>query len=388
MSASGKEKLIVHAVGAEWAWRLVDRAGHVVQRGQCPPDNPQWPSGRPLTVLVDATACIGLKVDLPEMSAARLQKALRWAAEEYLAGSAEDQHVVAGPRDSDGRLCCVVIDNSIMTELNDQFAGMALEVMLPDALCLPWQPGQADLTLAGERVLARWGDWDFGSFEPELVADMLLDVAGDDVGRVWHGEDVPEHLDRDQLRFAGAGGVEALLDRAIQPPVNLLIGFWAPSSAHTARSYWQWAAGLAAAALVLVLASTAIENYQLKRQSQQLQVAIDQRFNEVFPGISPVGRHRQLAERELTRLRFGEAAGLLELLHRAAPVIDAQAGLVLDGLNYRAGELELSVRAPEGADLEQFEQRLRALDLQAEVRSISMQDDGASGRIRIVGGGR
>ena len=387
MSTSGKEKLIVHAVGAEWAWRVVDRAGRVVQRGQCPPDNPQWPTGRPLTVLVDAMACIGLKVDLPEMSAARLQKALRWAAEEYLAGSAEDQHVVAGPRDADGRLCCVVIDNRVMAEIHERFADMALEVMTPDALCLPWQPGQVDLTLAGDRILARWGDWEFGSFEPELVADMLFDVVDDDARRVWHGNDIPEYLDRDRFSASTAGGIEALLDRAVQSPVNLLIGSWTPSSAHAARSYWQWAAGLAVAALALVLASMAIENHQLKRQSQQLQQAIDQRFSEIFPGISPVGRHRALAERELTRLRFGEAAGLLELLNRAAPVIDAQSGLILDGLNYRAGELELSVRAPEGADLEQFEQRLRALDLQAEVRSISMQADGASGRVRIVGGG-
>ena len=385
--ASGKEKLIVHAVGPLWAWRLVDRGGHVIQRGQCPPDDPHWPQGRPLTVLVDATACIGLKVDLPEMSGARLQKALRWAAEEYLAGSAEDQHVVAGPRDSDGRLCCVVIDNSLMAELHERFADMALEVMTPDALCLPWQAGQVDLTLAGDRVLARWGEWEFGSFEPELVADLLPDVIGEDARRIWHGDAMVEGLDRDQFRTTATGGIEALVDRAVRSPVNLLTDTWSPSSAHAARSWWRWAGGLAVAALVLVVASMAIENHQLKRQSQQLQTAIDQRFNEIFPGISPVGRHRALAERELTRLRFGEAAGLLELLNRAAPVIDGQSGLVLDGLNYRAGELELSVRAPEGADLEQFEQRLRALDLQAEVRSISMQADGASGRVRIVGGG-
>ncbi len=388
MSASGKEKLIVHAVGPEWAWRVVDRAGRVVQRGQCRPEEPRWPTGRPLTVLVDAAACIGLEVDLPEMPAARLQKALRWAAEEHLAGSAEDQHVVAGPRGSDGRLRCVVIDNKGMAELNERFADMDLEVLVPDALCLPFEHGQVHLTRAGQRVLARWGEWDFGSFEPELVADMLPEIVAEEARRIWHGDELPDGLERDDFHTTASGGIEALLERAVRPPVNLLTGAWTPRSAHTARAYWQWAAGLAASVVVLLLASMAIENHQLKRQSEQLQSAIDQRFSEIFPGISPVGRHQALAERELNRLRFGEAAGLLELLNRAAPVIDGQSGLILDGLNYRGGELELSVRAPEGADLEQFEQRLRALDLQAEVRSISMQDDGATGRVRIIGGGR
>jgi general secretion pathway protein L len=388
MTAGGKEKLIVHATGPEWAWRVVDRAGRVLERGQCPPEQPDWPAGRPLTVLIDATACIGLKVDLPEMSAARLHKALRWAAEEHLAGSAEDQHVVAGPRDPDGRLCCVVIDHSVMSGLHERFSGMALEVMTPDALCLPWQSGRVDLTAADERILARWGEWDFGSFEADLVEDMLFSVLNEQERCVWHGEEFPGHMDSERFEKVSVGGIDALLNRAMQPPVNLLTGSWAPSSAHTARAHWRWAGGLAAAVLVLGLGFMAIENHQLKRQSAQLQTDIDQRFADIFPGISPVGRHQALAERELTRLRFGESAGLLDLLNRAAPVIDGQSGLVLDGLQYRAGELELSVRAPQGADLEQFEQRLRALDLNAEVRSISMQDDEASGRVRIVGGGQ
>ncbi len=377
----------MHAVGSDWPWRVLDRSGRVVAQGQCTPDQPDWPMDRPLTVLIDATACIGLKLDLPEMSAARLDKALRWAAEEHLAGSAEDQHVVAGPRDHDGRLCCVVIDHSTMSALHERFAGMALEVMTPDALCLPWEGGRVDLTAAGDRVLARWGEWEFGSFEPELVEDMLFSVLDEQVRRVWHGQDLPEHLDAQRFEQLSAGGIDGLLDRATQPPVNLLAGSWTPSSAHTARAHWRWAGGLAAAVLVLALGFMAIENHQLKRQSEQLETAIDERFSEIFPGLSAVGRHQALAERELTRLRFGESAGLLDLLNRAAPVIDGQSGLLLDGLQYRGGELELSVRAPEGSDLEQFEQRLRALDLNAEVRSISMQDDEASGRVRIVGGG-
>jgi general secretion pathway protein L len=388
MASSGKEKLLVHAIGSTWAWQLVDRAGTVLRQGRCNPDQPDWPSDRALTVLIDASACIGLKVDLPEMPAARLQQALRWAAEEHLASSAEDEHVVAGPRDEAGLLCCVVINRDTMTGLQARFGNAPVEVMLPDALCLPWRAGQVSLAALDNVVLARWGEWDFGSFEPDLLVDMLTPVVQSDAEWAWHGGPVPAALSGHPLHQAGTEGFAALTPGALNPPVNLLSGPFEPSSARAAQSHWRWAAGLAAVCAILVLASVAVENHQLKRQTETLQTAIDAQFYQAFPDVGRVVRHREQAEREMARLRFGESAGLLELMNRTAPVIDAQSGVELDGLNYRDGQLELTLRAPDVAALDQFEQRLRALELNAVVQSASMDSDGASGRIRISEGRR
>jgi general secretion pathway protein L len=382
MSASAREKLIVHSGGERWRWLLVDRSGRVLRRGECDPTRPDWPVDRSITVLVDSDRCVGLTLDLPELPSSRLDQALRWAAEEHLASSAEDEHVVAGPRGDDG-LCCVVIARETMRELRDRLGGAPVEVMVPDALCLPWQRDEAVFAALDGRLVARWGFWDFGAFEPDLVADMLPPAAPN--GARWRGfgQGVPEDLAGRSVEVDPSDPLEAMVPAALDAPVNLLAGEWAPRSATRVRQQWRWAAGLAAAVAVLVLAGAAIELRLLKSEAEDLQAAIDAQFREAFPDVQRVVRHRAQAERELARLRFGESAGLLDLINRAAPIVEAQDAVRLQGLSYREGHLELALSAPDVAALDQFEQRLRAVDLEASVQSASLDGDRASGRVRI-----
>jgi general secretion pathway protein L len=390
MARSSSENLLIHALGDEWRWVQLDAQGRRMQSGRCSPDAPDWPGDRPQTVLVDAGRCMGLSVELPDMPANRMAQALRWAAEEHLAGSAEDEHVVAGPRDEFGRVNCVVVSHPTMEALCAPFAGQPAERMVPDALCLPWQEGALSLAECEGRILARWGEWQFGSFESELAEDILAGVAPAEARIGWYGGHRPDWLDTQHAPDAAGNQSldQYLAEGAARAGINLLGGPYSPRSAMTARTYWRWSVGLAAGLVALAIASIAIENYQLTREANALQERLDDRFAELFPGVTARGRHRELAERELARLRFGQAAGLLDLMSRTAPVIEGQDRLVLDGLNYRDGVLELTLRAPDVAALDQLEQRLRALDLAADVQSASLDEDGASGRIRVSGGGR
>ncbi|QOC23140.1 hypothetical protein IC757_02980 [Wenzhouxiangella sp. AB-CW3] len=389
MARSGSDNLLIHALGAECPWALLDAQGRTRKSGSCPPDAPDWPADRSQTVLVDAGRCMGLEVELPELPSSRRLQALRWAAEEHLAGSAEDEHVVAGSRDDQGRVACVVIGQDAMDEYAQAFSDQPAERMVPDALCLPWQAGELALAERKGRILARWGRMDFASFEAELAAELLEGLIDGEVAVIWYGGEQPGWLDASAItKVADSQSLDHWLAAgAWASGINLLSGPYSPRSAVAARGYWRWSAGLAAGLLLLVVVSAAIETRQLERESERLQSDIEQRFSEMFPDVGRVVRPREQAEQELARLRFGQAAGLLDLMNRTAPVIDSRDDIVLDGLNYRDGELELSLRAPDVAALDQLEQRLRALDLAADVRSASLDDDGASGRIRVSGGG-
>jgi general secretion pathway protein L len=388
MATSGKEITLIHAAGSRWAFCRVDRLGRVRERGECEPGRPAWPTDRPITLLLDAAWCMGLKLDLPEMAPARLQQALRWAAEEHLASNAEDEHVVAGPRGEDGLLRTVVINQGRMRELLLPFHGQAVEVVLPDALCLPWQPGQVSLAEHNGHILARWGDWDFGSFEAEFLPDLIASIDGADVEWLWHGGQRPPELADHEIRQKSDDALSALAAGALAPAVNLQTGEFSPGSARAAAGWWRWSAGLAAAVIVLALAAAGLENLMLKREAESLRAAVDAQFHQVFPEVGRVvpGREREQAERELARLRFGESAGLLDLMNRTAPLIEAQGRLQLDALSYRDGLLEINLRAPDVPALDQLEQRLRAVGLNADLQSASMDAEGASGRVRISEG--
>ncbi|RFF28504.1 MULTISPECIES: type II secretion system protein GspL [unclassified Wenzhouxiangella] len=389
MARARSERLVIHAAGSQWSWAQVDRGSRVTDSGGCDPAEPDWPLDRPAIVLLDASRCLGLKLDLPPLRGHKLQQAMRWAAEEHLAGSAEDEHVVAGPRDDAGQLCCVSIANAVMADLAARLEYVEAERMLPDALCLPWQPGRVSLAENDGRILVRWGDWSFTSFDAELAGDMVDSVAPADTEWDWYGGERPDWVDLRGAADRGDGQpLPAILVRqADSVDLNLLAGSWAPRSAATTRSRWRWTAILAAVAVVLIIGHAALERYQLGQRSAELETAIEQQFQQAFPDVGRIVRPKAQAERELARLRFGQAAGLLDLMHRVAPVIDGQAQIQLDSLDYRDGVLELGLRAPDVAALDQLEQRLRALDLSAEVQTASLDEQGASGRIRISRGG-
>jgi general secretion pathway protein L len=391
MARGRSESLVIHAAGSQWSWALLDRSGRVSDQGKSDPARPTWPREQPAIVLVDAARCLGLKLDLPPLRGQKLQQAMRWAAEEHLAGSAEDEHVVAGPRDAAGRLCCVSIAESVMQAVAAPLAGSAAERMLPDALCLPWEPGRVSLAEHDGRILVRWEEWAFTGFEAELAADMIDSVAPEGAAWDWYGGERPQWVDRRGAEDRDDGRALAALmaEQARRIDLNLLSGDWAPRSAAAAKSQWRWSAGLAALVVLLSLGYAALERFQLAQRSAELDAAIERQFRQAFPDIGRIvpGREQMLAERELARLRFGQAAGLLDLMHRVAPVIDGQAQILIDRLDYRDGVLELGLRAPDVAALEELEQRLRALDLSAEVQTASLDEQGANGRIRIARGG-
>jgi len=389
MARARSESLVIHAAGSRWSWALLGRGGRVAEHGRCDPSAPDWPVDRPATVLADASRCLGLSLDLPPLRGHRLQQAMRWATEEHLAGSAEDEHVVAGPRDDSGRLHCVSVANRVMEDLATPLEGVEAERMLPDALCLPWQPGRVSLAEHDGRILVRWAEWSFTSFDAELAAEMIDSVAPPQAKWQWYGGERPDWLEQREVDERGEGrSLLAVLGRQAESiDLNLLSGPWAPRSAATARSQWRWTGVFAAVAVAMLIGYTALERYQLGQRSTELQAAIEQQFRQAFPEVGRIVRPKTQAERELARLRFGQAAGLLDLMHRLAPVIDGQAQLQVERLDYRDGVLELGLRAPDVAALEQLEQRLRALDLSAEVQTASLDDQGASGRIRVTRGG-
>jgi type II secretion system protein L len=183
------------------------------------------------------------------------------------------------------------------------------------------------------------------------------------------------------------GLLAILTDRALAEPINLLTGPWRTQRVSINQSHWRWVAGLAAGVGALALVSLAVEQQLLSHQADAVRDEVQAQFSTLFPDQPAMGRERELLAREMAQLRFGQAAGLLALMARVQPVIQSNERLVVDGLNYASGELELSLNADDVGSLDRVVQQLNDLSLQASVSSATLSSAGAQGRVSISMGG-
>lgn len=370
----------------EVTWASVDASGHARDHGSATiPTIAAHLKPTKRLVLFDASLTTPLQLDLPNMPKHRQAQALKWAAEEYVAGPIEEEHVVAGPRDGKGRLLAVTLTQASMDMLVTQTNALAPDQMMPDALCLPHVDGQLSMAKAGDDVLMRWGEWAFGRFHEDIAWSML--DAFDALDWVWFGDMPPPDpvAGRVSRSLEDQPLVAVLAKQALTTPINVLTGPWQPKSALELKGQWAWVLGLIGACLLLVLAQLGIEQRMLKRDAERLRAEVATQFQALFPDQPAIGRERELASRELERLQFGQSAGLMALMARVGPTIAGQTHLSLQSLDYREGQLTLGVQGPDVASIDQLGRQLTQGGLSANVRSATLSSDGARAEITVTG---
>lgn len=368
-------------------WLALDRSDKTLAEGSV--EDPQaLPRAERVIALIDSHHVTPLVLDLPKLSAKRQSQALQWAAEEFVAGPIEDEHVVAGKRNAAGQLQALTIQDVLMEQAQETLQRARVDVLLPDALCLPYQPGNVSIALWNGRLLIRWGEWSFGAFEPHVGLMMLEDLT--DQAWLWWGDaPPPEALEARVARQASDQSVMAVLaQEAKTAPINLLSGPYQGATSHVLRSQWAWVGGLLAVIGLVALVSLAVERQLLAHEAKTLRGEVASTFQTLFPNQPAIGRERELVMRELARLQYGRSAGLLELLSRVMPLLAGQSDLSMEALTFQAGALSLTVRAPNVASLDAFGAQIRNSGLSASVESATLSEDGASGQVIIQRGDR
>lgn len=382
--------LIRLAADGAAAWCAVDRDGRALH-GERPGLPAPATDIASLTVLVPAEDVLVLPLpDLPGSARQRLQ-ALPFALEEQLAAPVEQQQVVAC---ADPPLAMVAARARLeqwLALLAD--AGLAPDRMLPDALLVPIDP--ATVVLHGDRALLR----------PAVDRAMAVPVG--------HLEQYLAMIDGDSTRpvrlldaDGGAGEAPAgvavdarqvapdlLSALAPQLPalsgVQLLQGSHAPAHrAAGSRRTWAWAAALGGLALLFALAHALLEYRALDAQWEAQQTEMQAIYRSVVPGAAavpdPAARLRSLLERQGAGSGGGDA---LALLARVAPALSGSGRYTVDAVEYRAGALELTLRAADVATLDALRARLAAEPpLEAELTGLVPGSQGVEGRLRVRGG--
>jgi general secretion pathway protein L len=400
---------VPRAADAAASWLVADGAGRplaAVQTGALE-SAAAAATGRRVAVLVPAAEVACLEAELPARTGARAAQLVPFALEEQLANDIESQHFAIAPVAPSGRTAVAVVARTLLDQWLAQLAsaGITPDLLCSEAALLPRLAGHTVALLDGDTLLLAAGD---GS--PPLVlsapeggfAGALAVALGEDARATllllhtspldWQRrsaeiEAAQPLLESLKAQLLGSGPLPWLAAQLQDAaPINLLQGPYAPRSTLSAGwARWRTAATLAAALLLLHAGSQLWALWHLKRTAAELDTQISALAGPQFAGASDSIRPRLEA-----RLRDSDGAGgrsgFLPALQSLAQAVSGTPGARVQSLNFRAGELQLKVRASNAQSIDHINQSLRAAGWQAELTEGKAAGDAFEGNIQLRGG--
>lgn len=361
-------------------------------------------AGAKVSVMVPTTDVLLAAVNLPPTQRRRLLGAIPFALEDQLADDVEDLHFAVGGRDSAGQWNTAVVDLRLMQQWVGRLAaaGLQADVLVPDVFGLPWREGEWSVLLEDDVATLRTGAQAGLCFDAENLDALLF-------GMIENlGENKPARLNVLDCRQNAAApfnpdlAIEIDVLEAHEPAVSyfakvyedgagldLLQGQF--SRREQLSKYWRpWraAASLLAAVLVVQLASTGFEQWRLGKEVARLQADVKNVYLSTFEGAKNVPNPRAQMQQKLNELKGGGAGGgaFFGLMAKAAPQFKAMAGLQIERVNYRAGEITVSITLQDLQKLDQLKQSLADQALTVDIQSAASRDGKVEARLQITGG--
>ncbi len=356
--------------------------------------------GQRLLLVADGTYLTVTTANVPSRQRATIQKALPYALEEQFADDVDNLHFAIGDRLSNGELGVVACRHADIRHWLERCSAVGLSPagILPEPLLIPWQEGEWTMIGDGARALVRLDAWRALVVDRGALPTLLAQVSPTEETRLppvrLFGDlgagDVPDADQREIHENPESLPTLALLATQYRPgrSFNLLQGPYSPR-ARVGRYLrpWRWAAALLLALLVVQAGSLLLTRARLQAENRKLVQESERIYRETFPEARTVVDARLQMERQLQALRReagSDGSGLLDLLERSGSVLTSERGLQVTGLNYRSGELSLSISASSLATVDAVRQKLgEGAGLAVEIQSASSRDGRVEGRLLI-----
>lgn len=348
-----------------------------------------------------------LDANIPTRKRQKILQAAPWVLEDQLAQDVESLHFTLGPRTGGDSIRIAVVDRGDIDSLVDDLAeaGIVADAVIPDFLALPRQDGEWTILVEGNRVIIRTDDCDGLSTDRSLSMEMIDALI--DVSRGNHA--LPDRIrvfrskDDEELVEALGRSAEAIPDIVDEPCDGPAVNAWVPSvparlplniasgefqMQHEKDEWWlPWrpAMALASAWLMVLAVGEAVNLHQLAQEKQRLDQRIETVFQEALPDATRMVNPRVRMERRLNALRGGGDES--DFLPTMAILGDSIASLDqgrLQGISYRPGVLDLSIRVENAGSLDRIRDSIQTNpEFSASIQSANTGSDGVEGRLQI-----
>jgi general secretion pathway protein L len=374
---------------------------------------------RKVIVLVPGTEVLTTTVDIP-VRGTKMQAALPYALEEYLAEDIDKLHFAAGTRRSSGRVPVSVVSREKLAGWLSHLAaaGIRPASLVAENHGLARIPGTISLLIAENRILINDGGDNELVMQDVSPGDALAAIGALDDGVTTGNDDgvlggvlpMPRHLlvycepgvdERYELDWmAMRNELESvdvnLLPDGVMPRlavtvatgagVNLLQGEFGRRTEYSGLLQpWKYAAMLLLGLFIVAVAGKAAGYYSLARQEAAYRQQFNEEYQRAAPGAPAVEDPASVVAS--MRARSGRTAApqvFLQSLEHLSRALSQNDDARIDAISYRAGVIDIRISAPNVSTLDNIQRSIgEGGQFTASIQSTDQDGDRINSRMQI-----
>ena len=372
---------------------------------------------REVIVLVPGTEVLTTTVDIP-LKGAKLQAALPYALEEFLADDVDELHFAAGSRRDSGALPVAVVNRDKLVEWQSwlQQASISPASIIADSYGLARIPGTVSLLVAENQVMLNDGaDTELllqGVSPTDALAaigvlDEVSQEAAEDEQAARPGRHILVYCDpldeeRYQLEWIAIRNEADSLDVKLMPDgalprlaatvasgagVNLLQGVFGAKAEYAGMFRpWKYAAMLLLAFALIGVGSKAADYYRLSREEAELKTLFQAEYQQMAPGAPEVLDPQAVINSYRNRGSASDDAPqvFLQSMQYLSLALQKNREASIQAISYRAGVTDVRLTAPDVATLDSIQRMVdESGQFSAAIQSTDQDGDQVSSRIQI-----
>ena len=349
-------------------------------------------------LLLPASEVLLLGLALPVKRNSQIKKALPFALEDLLVDEVEAYHSV-WHKQPDGKVYVALTNHDKFKVCLASFedAGITIDSVYPESLCLPYQEHSCALVIDGQQAIIRHEKYIGAGFDcdmlPIFLDKVLVENSALKIINSWsvdelsldsqeHIIDINHHKVDSILPFLATG--VATLDSAC----NLLSG----SFEKQHKSAWQGKKWLPSIGLIVFTAllqmGFLVHHYsQKKSELAVLETQTQNLFKQTFPEVKRIVNIKVQADQALMELRKNtnsKGSSFMSLLYETGEVLNANVGYKLKQLDFLNDQLQIQLTIPDISQVDQIKQQLEAgQQLLVKIKSEEANQDGVEVHFEI-----